>query len=105
MRALLEWFAEVRLLIRCIPHWSVVVWRHRLGRWYVFRDRPDWFVQTISNFIIDLIDDELMRELIVLARAEERTRVDQQLRMLERMLPEYAAYLRAMYEAAAALRR
>lgn len=34
------WRRNVQLI-----YWFVVIlWRHHTGRWFVFRDAPDWFV-------------------------------------------------------------
>lgn len=32
-----------------IWHLIVTMWRHQTGRWFVFRDRPKWFVVAMAS--------------------------------------------------------
>ena len=42
--------------------WIVVVaWREVSGRWFVFRDCPDWFVAEVASWQFEDCDDEMQR--------------------------------------------
>lgn len=34
--------------MKSIPRLSVVVFRFANGRWFIFRDQPDWFVEMMA---------------------------------------------------------
>lgn len=49
-------------------HSIVIMWRDSLGRWYVFRDRPLWFVEEFAE--LPLSTDRDVRNLVYAARME-----------------------------------
>lgn len=88
-------------------HMIVVAWRERRGRWYYFRDRPDWFVQDMASQSIEPGDDEGWKALVKEAREEHYRRVDRDLRSLESFMREagYSSLARTVLEVRDLVRR
>lgn len=100
MKKLISYFAGWWHFLRCVPHFCVVVVRETTGRFFYFRDRPDWFVQMMADQPIDDAGDaygEQLRRIVTEARAERARRVDQHLRRIKEILPlEHYAMLEAV---------
>lgn len=82
MRALIRWAAEVRLfwrelvlIARCMRHMVPTYRHHTLGRWYVFRDCPQWFVLEMATTPITAKDTPEMARYIREARREMEARL------------------------------
>lgn len=64
-------------------YWSLrVLWQGIGGRWYVFREAPDWICAEWAA--LDDSDDDEIRALARQALAELQLRVDRLRRMVER---------------------
>lgn len=62
-------------MIRFFLFWKhviVTMWRYESGRWYVFRDTPDWVVNDIAD--IELEGDGEVDDFICEARKEQLLR-------------------------------
>lgn len=72
----MSWLAELIWYIRYQWHVAVVAFRIEAGRWYPFRDRPDWFVRQTAELLSSLKDDDppTTREAIEMAAEEWRLR-------------------------------
>lgn len=68
---------EVRLTI-------IVMWRTLNGRWYVYRDMPDWLVFSHAALSIEDDDDEL-GTMLAMARAEQKLRLERITREIDRL--------------------
>lgn len=79
----MRWLARIK-------HMAVVTWRSQNGRWYVFRDRPDWFVVEIAHLTPRQPSDDFAR-LIVAAQQELRQR---QATMARKILQELGEIFR-----------
>lgn len=84
MKRLLNTIVAYRMLFRCMPHMFVTQWRQVLGRWYYFRDRPDWFVDAIAQLHGHHTDKATPQtlEYVAEACAERERRINQALRVL-----------------------
>lgn len=61
--------------------WSALTCiRHSMGRWYIFRDVPTWFVNDMAACTGDEMDDPLWPEYVALARDEATLRFQRMLR-------------------------
>jgi len=59
----------------CALTWMLrTMWRHGNGRWYVFRDAPDWFVYWISHIQPNARMDVSTAQYIREAQQEQRLR-------------------------------
>lgn len=63
---------------------SIVVWRVLRGRWHVFRDAPDWFVEACAEAKATSSDpsSDFLNEVLSHAAAEWRLRL--MLRLMRR---------------------
>lgn len=50
----------------------IVAWRHLNGRWYIYRDAPDWFVECMSD--ITEADPDHSDDSLAVVRAAKRER-------------------------------
>lgn len=55
-------------------HWFVTVVRVARGRWFVFRDRPDWFVNGVAETLEEDGDAPAATEWMQQAREEKALR-------------------------------
>lgn len=65
----------------------IVAWRTAAGRWYVYRDMPDWLVHShaFADFGEEELDDVTGR-MQAMARAEQKLRLDRLTRELDRLV-------------------
>ena len=76
-------------IVREIEWWRltiIVTWRMVNGRWYVYRDMPDWLVASHAE-----MDEEFSEEwrcLNAMAQAEQKLRVERLLREAVRLTQE-----------------
>lgn len=78
---------HLRRLARAIDWFTlsiIVIWRTINGRWYVYRDMPDWLVFDHAAMSMDGDDDEL-NGMVAMARAEKKLRVDRLTREIDRL--------------------
>lgn len=76
-------------IVREIEWWRltiIVTWRMVNGRWYVYRDMPDWLVASHAA-MDDEFSEELLR-LIAMAQSEQKLRVDRAVREAVRLHDE-----------------
>lgn len=57
-------------------HSVVTMFRHGLGRWFVFRDRPDWFVEEVAGLLESIGEDEKPSKDVVAYVHEARAEFD-----------------------------
>ena len=76
----MRWVIELALIFKTL-------WLHLMGRLYVFRDVPDWFlvkVAALRGEVSEQTDDDT-RSYIAAANAELRLRVQRVQREIERL--------------------
>lgn len=61
-------------------HATVVMVRYQTGRWYVFRDRPDWFVEQAAGLLQRAQDEGEEYAATVLEQAANEWRLRQRQR-------------------------
>lgn len=82
-----EWW---RLNVLAYYYGVILAWRSALGRYFVFRDMPQWFVEIMAaDYCSDGEENEVIKRLTAEAREELRLRIIQKARENLNERPSY----------------